>query len=738
MEPSPAVGVLLSGGSTMLGGRAWGTITRLTVTVDGSDQEPLVLSPVPYYWQVGPVLLKAGDNRIQVVAENDTAVVASDRLVVTHYATPLQEVQLQASPAHVVRNVSTRVRFTAPLQYGQIDSNQVNLYVVDGEGANLSPVDVVKMKDDGLDDGDSACDLTAGDGIYSICKSILPTGDGDWYGRARINVTSFGVVDTPVLRLQVVDPLTEEACNAIESSLLAAQNAYVAAGNHEAGVVAAQGALADGGASATGAAAHGLGVWAQYGGGALAAVSLGLPAGSRATQTVGSRRMHLLSPLAGGSNEVAAAATAADDTPCPPFENTDVHDGGAAKLEQFRSLSGAGYVSIAAHGGAFFQGMETPASWRFGGEQEVLWSGQSIDCSQFSSAGKPCAAPADCASPAMCVGGRCAHPLAADVADGRVVFGLSHWGITPAFVSHYADGGLANAVVTVGACYSHYNATMARAFVGAGAGAYMGFSGPVSDAFATAVGEYAVARLVGQLKPLSAAICYDSEASMVPGVDDTVVRLSGNGSLSLDLPGLLNPGFEEGALAGWTTTGDTRQVSEFCGTQPIDGKFMALLTTGMGLSSEPATVSQRFCLPSDAQTMTIAWRYLSAELESTCGLSGVQDTWTAQISGNGGAQELVIRECTVNDMCHYEAAFCLPKPCNPGSSCTCGDCFHPYEPVPGCMFGNDSVQGTAVQQETVNISAFAGAGAVTLTFSVDDKSKHVYDTAIVIDAIKVQ
>jgi len=379
-----------------------------------------------------------------------------------------------------------------------------------------------------------------------------------------------------------------------------------------------------------------------------------------------------------------------------------------------------------------------PRGWRFGGEQEILWVGENIDCSVFSDSPTTCAKDADCYGNALCFDGFCHNALAADIADGRVIFGPTHWGITPSFIAQYTASGLRDAMVLAGACYSHYNATMARAFLGAGATTYMGYSGLVSDGFAAEVGGRLAQGVIGDLAKFGNAICYATEQSVVPGLPDSVVRTSGSSALSLDLSGLLNAGFEEQELLGWKQQGDTRQISSFCDTQPSDGKFMALMTTGMGQSNEGARLSQRFCLPSDAQTMTISWRYLSSELEETCGLTGVQDTWTASIRAVDGEQELTIRDCTVNDMCHYEAAFCLPKPCNPGSSCTCGDCYQPYEAVTGCVFDGTSVKGTEIIQETVNISSFAGIGAVALEFSVDDMSKQVYDTAVVIDAIKVQ
>jgi hypothetical protein len=760
VEPTGLTGGLVSSGTVMIGGRAWGAIDRLLVQRADGQGPLLTVSPVPFYWQAGPFMLEAGDTEILVRAESDALpgeTVASDSVVLTSYLSPLSGIALETVPDHLVAGESRTVRISLTIPYGQIDDDQVNLYVVNDKGENVTPVDVVKMKDGG-DGGDGlSCDETAGDRVFSACKTFIQLIDTPIFVRARVHVPGTGVVATPIHRIDVVSRMAPNDCAAIRSTLQAARSAYQAAGAHEAGLDAATGVLTTPATDAVsvlknakvGIAAEGNGVWVRFQNGALGALPLGIPSNARggfsttsgalATHTIGSRVARLLRTES-GSDEVDYAAGALKDSQCPPFDANGPTTGGNADLQAFRELQGLGVIAISAHGGAYFSDLAQHYQWRHAGFQEVLWTGDTKICDDLTATALPCQDDGECPGDASCVriqgNGECIDQDLADIMLGRVVLGAEGTGITPAFVTHYAQDRLPNTLVYVGACYSHWNGSMAMAFLGAGAGAYLGYSGVVSDAFATAAGTHLFDGMVNDLKTLKKGACLAQDPT--GGKEAAWLRMAGNSALSLDIADLLNAGLEGAGLEGWSSAGDARRVTSFCGTQPSEGKFMAVLSTGLGFAKEAGSLSQEFCIPSGAQTLQFSWRYISAELEHTCGLSGVQDKWTVSLSSNNSSQTLDILDCTVNDMCEYEAAFCLPKPCNPGSDCTCGDCYKPYQVEPSCLFVNQPVMATDFLQESINVSVFAGKGPVTLTFTVDDKAKQVLETAVLIDALRIQ
>jgi hypothetical protein len=322
-----------------------------------------------------------------------------------------------------------------------------------------------------------------------------------------------------------------------------------------------------------------------------------------------------------------------------------------------------------------------------------------------------------------------------------VVLGDSSYGITPAFVEKYADGRLPKSLVYAGSCSSFWNSSMAMAYLGSGAAAYAGFSGPISEGFARFVGKKLFTGLMEEKKSLNESMCYATD----PQHPKSHFLMAGNKSLSLNLTGIFNAGFELPALQGWRPKGDGRQVNSFCGSKAPHGQAMGLISTGLGFTQIYGEFSQRFCIPEGTQTMTFLWRYYSAELESTCGNDKYQDLWTVKFSREG-APDFDLKNCTVDAVCWSELPVCGPDfingGCKPPSDCPCGSCYEthptekPYAVETGCTFDGESVMSTQFISESVNVSALAGIGPVTLTFKVIDQGQSTNDTAVLIDNIQ--
>ena len=560
------------------------------------------------------------------------------------------------------------------------------------------------------------------------------------------------MVETPIQRVDVLERLPVASCLAMKQGLADARQAYGDAGDHSVGLQAALSALvaATGGASGAeaGLAADGYGVWVRFGNGVLGAVPLGAPEGSRGApfgglaggNTIGSRRVTLLEATA-GPTEVARAAELLNDGTCPPFAPDGPHAGAGVTLDRLGALPGQGVLVFAGHGGVYFDGLAPHYGWRYQGPQEVLWSGEAVACDRILDHLVACQATGECPAGSACVRaaggghpGTCVSRVAADLLRGRVVLGPDTYGITPAFVDHYGGGRMENALVYAGACHSLYNGSLAMAFFGAGASTFVGYTGLTGAAFARQVGEHLLEGMAIDKKPAGEAMCEATD----PANPETRAALVGNVGLSLDLAGLLNGSFDLPRLDGWTAEGDARRVLSFCGAKPTQGNFMALISTGLGFAEASGRLSQRFCIPAGATELSFWWRYYSAELEQSCGVPGFQDTWSVRLKTDAGTLPVTVLECRVDDMCHYEANFCKPNPCAPPSDCGCGACYEPYAPATACTFDGAQVMAGAFRKTTVNVSALAGKGPVSLVLEITDKGQPSNETAILIDDVQIR
>ena len=739
--PTGLRGVLLSAPSVVLGGVSFGPVKTLGWT-RGTASGSIALDD--FFWKSAPIPLEPGDNVITVTAEGGGQT-SSDRIVVTSRASPLAGLRLHVSPDHVWVGEDHSVRVTLALPAGTATPTAIALVRVDPEGVEKSAAGTL------ADDGDSAsptrCDEVAGDRVYSACWPAPVATVGPICLRARLTLAGApDPVETPTACIDALARLTQAECASVVTAMADAKSAYDGAGDHVSGLIAAQSSLTTAGASAVGKAVDEKGLWVRFPSGVLGALPLGLPPGTRGapfgaatgSATIGSRRA-LLMRARDLPDEIDAAGALLAASKCPSFDLDGPKVGGATTLEDFRQLAGRGIVAFSGHGGAFFTGLATDYGWRHAGTQEVLWTASPLQCTELVEHTLTCNKPSDCPAGTTCVvvaggslAGECIQRTAADLLRGRAVVGTDGVGVTPAMIEHYAEDRLPRSLVYAGACQSLWNGSLAMAFLGAGANAYAGYSGFVRDDYAIDMGTRLFTGLVEGLDSAEKAMCWSSD----PQDLSSAFRIAGALGVSLDNPGIINPGFEAPDLEGWTLDGDVRRMSSFCGASAAEGKFLALLSTGLGFTQNHGRLSQTFCIPKGAQSMTFAWRYYSAELEVSCG-TPYQDRWKVLLKSEDVAEAVPLLDCKVDDMCFYSAGQCIPKGCKgPPSDCSCGKCYQPYEAVGECDFEGAAVMATAFVTQSVNISALAGGGPVTLTVQVEDKGQPTNDTAILLDDIQ--
>jgi hypothetical protein len=401
------------------------------------------------------------------------------------------------------------------------------------------------------------------------------------------------------------------------------------------------------------------------------------------------------------------------------------HEDAAATLARLRDLRGRGAIALAAHGGAVFGGLSEAQrgalGWRDVGPQAIVWSGEPVDCSALQAAPRSCAVDADCPAGLRCLvtapeGGACFDARQVDLALGRVTVGADTWGVLPAFFAAHAAP-LPESVVWLGACRTLQTGGLAAAFYAAGARAVFGWDGPVSGPAATAAGASLFRALLDGERAGAAVAGVDAD----PAASGRLVLFGADGA-ALTADGLLDPGFESGSLAGWTVSGDVRVLERLGSVEPVEGRRMAVVSTGLGLDRRNGSLRQTFCVPRDGGALSFWWKALSEEIPLHCGLVS-QDRFTAELRGPDGSMTAV--DVAIDDLC-------------PPAACTgCGAAYSPLSPA-DVAFGRGAAVQTEWQRARFLVEPFRYGGPVELVLTVRDQGDSEYDTAILLDGFELR
>jgi hypothetical protein len=205
------------------------------------------------------------------------------------------------------------------------------------------------------------------------------------------------------------------------------------------------------------------------------------------------------------------------------------------------------------------------------------------------------------------------------------------------------------------------------------------------------------------------------------------------GSTDLEAPSaeLENGGFELGNLGAWKASGDGRVIPQLGQFSSTEGAFMGLISTGLGFTTTSGSIEQKVCLPVNATQLQFNWNFNSEEFVEWCN-SIFQDFFRLDVVTNTGTQNLFVQN--INNLCGTVSSSNL-KFDQSGGACT---------PTPNVGFGtggNDCTVWTTVwQSQPVDISGIATTNqnkAVTIRFSAGDVGDSIFDSAILLDDIKV-
>lgn len=756
-----------AGSLVALTGLVFGPVETLTWSTAQGASGQIAWTDGSPYWLSDAIALSVGDNRIVVTATGkvpgtDEVVSVTDEILITRNPGYLFPGYLDVNPPALFVGDTEVVYVSMAIgPFGDRVQDTLSLRQVDANGGN--PTELGPM----VDDGETATtgDEIEGDGVFTIKLNVTCSAAGPKFFRALAQVRGetgqpYGALSVPA-RLECVPRITRNACASHQQTLgdarLAFRTTLSESGDPAVARAAALQALRADSAVVEAAGEEEIGgLWVRFGDGVLGALNLaadgargggddgaagGLASVASAAvsvQDVGSKNVLLLSPFVtdfAPNDEMVLFSNVADNVACPSYSVRGPLNAAAAGLAAFRRLNQHGIVAVATHGEVYFGGMSEASKrsvhWRHTGAQEVLWTGERVNCGLLSQASKKCANATECDTGSECIitspasegvkaSGVCYDRNQVDLAAGRVVMGDEHYGVTPEFLGHYAEREkFPDSLIYLGACRTLFNGTLAAELFAAGAKAVAGYTNRVTNLFAFKQGSQLFSRMVEQ--GMSTGEAYGVGAQD-PDNKGSYFRLFGARNLGISDYHLLNISFETGDLTAWTREGDGRVITKLGAASPIDGKFMGIISTGLGFTVDIGSATQRFCIPSNAKTLSFYWKYYSEEFLEFCG-TPYQDAFQATLTDSRGTRHELV-SLKVDDLC-------------PETKCDACKGLFPLTKA-DVSFDKGDVYMTDWQKAEFDVSDLVSEGRATnaiLKFFCTDTGDSIYDTAVLVDRI---
>ncbi|MFH1532907.1 MAG: hypothetical protein ABIK09_19460 [Pseudomonadota bacterium] len=364
------------------------------------------------------------------------------------------------------------------------------------------------------------------------------------------------------------------------------------------------------------------------------------------------------------------------DSECPEYFVSAYYKDAAADVDSFKNMGGNGIIVVHTHGGYFAVG---------GGVNKVVLS------------------TGEAATPELVV----QHAI--DIVKKRVSVisarGGRHFVLYPEFFKKYAKN-LPQSLIYMGACHSLQNGTLAAALLGNGAKTYYGFNESVFKTFNDAIAKTLFASLVTDHDNAKEAFDDAVAANGAADADGAAFVMIGENKLSIYVEELINPGFEKGTTQGWVKVGDARVIAKLGPIMPTEGKYMGIVSTGLGsVNDSDSAIFQTVCIPEGATAIGFSYNVVSEEPMEWVG-SSYDDKFEATFEV-AGAPTVVATE-TVNTSAWLAVS---------GIDFYGGD---------STVFqtGWKTAEGAVTPGETV-----------TIRFRVWDLGDSIYDTAALIDQV---
>lgn len=774
-------------------GIVFGKVKTIYIVGPDGQKQILSLDHAPY-WVSDGINLVPGDNEIEVHAEGNKQK-AMDKIRITYNPGVLFGSAPIMRPPAMFAGEKTVIHATMQAPSSTlIDRSTMRLVRCDAMGK------IIKEEGQMLDDGMAQIsgDEIQGDNVYTIQFDDQCNDVGIRYYRLAVDVRAFGgqpaytAYSTPAI-VECVNHLTAGVCRQHQDLLTSAQKAYTDARARglspaDAKVAAYDVLQKDNGVTEHGDPASPLGIWVRFNDGVLGTVRMSEHGVRGADNTKTGNQTKIVSALDLGqrilSNRVLAwspinselhdtgildeskvMADMLKNKECPAFNLDGPWTNGSAKLSFLRKFANYGIIALVTHGNAMFHSMsaraESDYGWFHQGSQEVLWSGQQVNCGQMLNKMTICTGDAQCPLGSQCLitsvtiegkgnrqktvkHGVCYDATQIDLMRGRVIMGPKNYAITPGFIDFYGQSGHAMSLVYLGACRSMYNGTLAAACMASGAQTVLGYNGYVTNRFASVTGQNLFQSLFQSENRVGVAA---AQGTSDPSFHSRLM-LFGSHWLDFTDYSILNGNFESVSMLGWNRNGDAREIPRLGSTRPAEGKRMAIISTGLGFTTDSGGITQKFCLPPGTTRVSFYWKFYSEEFKEFCN-SPFNDSFQATISSpRAGERKLVA--VNIDDLCPKGIKACDQGGSGNSSGCEpCTDCGDYWGDDQDHLIKSDvrfdrgGVWNTPWQITTLDLSGsrFSNQSTpvpVTLSFNAGDTGDSIYDTAILLDAIKIE
>lgn len=390
----------------------------------------------------------------------------------------------------------------------------------------------------------------------------------------------------------------------------------------------------------------------------------------------------------GEADDIPKIVEKLEQDSCFSVDYLTYNSSGSGSVEDFKNLGDYGLVVVSSHGDSFYNGILSLWQDRFGWDgffgQVVVHSNMRVTPENMKT-------------------------YESDLKKGRLVVWGTHYGMTPSFFTKYS-GTLPNSLVYMSICRGTWNSSLANAFIGKGAGSFLGYSDYVAVSFCVDKGTSMFDQLLMAGKDLSDAF--------VPGQvetdsDPAEFILFGANDLSLEVDGLQDGGLESGQInQAWETDGDARIITGLGASNPTEGGYMAIISTGLGFSTSSGALSQTLCL-GQQDTLKFEWNFFSEEWLEFVG-SEYQDEFTVWLApADDPSNKTILLSRNIDDLAGEVSAV-------------------------SNSFDQGGVYATGWRNASLTIPEALKGTSVILGFAVTDVGDSIYDSAVLIDGVELE
>jgi hypothetical protein len=641
-------------------------------------------------WFITGIPLQNGENKITITAHDAAGNTVSEQVSVIYNPHISFKDSLKINESYLFVNEPKSIRFRLPVQKSNPASGEIITLV--GHRAGGEQQQLAVLRDDG---NVSLGDDIAQDGIYSGIVNFHETVSGELRVKASVE-TDVGTINSEELAIHVLERTSPSEINQftqLNDQLLLYFLKYQESDPLHAEQLTIQWLKGQPGIQDAGLSPNGGSIWYKDHKNIVGGILTGTAAGTKGSDGV--QTIQSVSELAGSVELNTQQISSSNVLIASPFASTSLSPESYDALEQqfksnenynvnrlkdeavtvdlFKTLSNYGVIVLDTHG-------EKLGS--LDSAKLVFLTGEKATAANYSK-------------------------YEADLQQGRLNVVKGYYAITPEFISYYNQT-LPNSLIFNGSCLSLYEDTFAQAFLKLGAKSYFGYSGYIKATDDHVLVTELFDLLLNQQK--SSGQAYNSiMQSSVSGKE--LLKLHGASNLIIKSQ-LISTSFEEGSVVGWLTQGDVRVIPKLGPLEPPHGNYMAIISTGLGsINSSNSSIEQYITIPEGAQSIEFVYNVVSEEPMEFVG-SRYDDKFEATFTKDSGAKVVLAQE-SVNTSA--------------------------WSKVVGIDFsgGDSTTYMTGWKNVSYNVSGLSGSGKINFKFHVWDMGDSAYDTAALIDNIRI-